>query len=128
MKKILLALLAISVSFSVFACSPREDAPQNTPDDPPSNQPLLPTDYIYTENTEVHIVYNGDALSHEGVSKIYSALRDAVWAPPVFATDTSPVAEHEIVIGKTSRPISEKAYRLLDRQAIAISPPQNGDV
>lgn len=114
MKKILLALLAISVSLSVFACSPREDAPQNTPDDPPSNQPQLPTDYIYTENTEVHVVYNGDALSHEGVSKIYSALRDAVWAPPVFATDTSPVAEHEIVIGKTARPISEKAYRLLE--------------
>ena len=72
-----------------------------------------PDKYVYTSGVTPTIIYNRD-LDRATQGAIYQAVRTAIGEAPYYGydTDTDPV-EHEIVFGKTSRSVSQKAYRKL---------------
>ena len=59
-------------------------------------------DIIYSESVDI-----------SSVNKIYRAVRDTVGEIPYYGDDKGEAAEHEIVIGNTSRAITQKAMRKL---------------
>ena len=67
---------------------------------------------IYDSANESVLIFADDVTaSHQSI--LYSAVRDVTGTIPVYDNDKSEPVDHEIVIGQTSRSISQKAYRKL---------------
>ena len=67
---------------------------------------------IYDADNEPVLIFAED-IDSEYKTTLYSAVRDASGSIPVFDNDSSEPVDHEIVVGQTSRAISQKAYRKL---------------
>ncbi|MBR3805422.1 MAG: hypothetical protein IKJ13_01120 [Clostridia bacterium] len=109
MKKLLIfAILSLVLSLSLLSCSMGEN------NDKPSAEVEITGDYIFSPKTNLNLVFNGDHITHHGVSDIYYTLCDMLDKYPTLANDKTPEAEHEIVIGPSQRAISKEAYKKLE--------------
>ena len=102
MKKLSILILSLILCLSLFSCASANGDKEHA------------GDFIYTADTDLQIVYNGDFTSHDGVGRIYNDLRKLLMISPWVVTDAKSAADHEIVIGETNRQISKEAYRRLD--------------
>ncbi|MBO5101789.1 MAG: hypothetical protein J6C39_04585, partial [Clostridia bacterium] len=103
MKKILsliLLLVFALLTFSSCKAKNKDKTPNNVEDE--------------MTYTDIGLVYSDKAFQKQ-VETILFALSDAYEIPPIIMNDNSKEIENEVVFGMTSRPISEEAYRLLDR-------------
>ena len=127
-KKTLVLLLTLLVCFSAFSCANGTDSKKDAdgsvsdtgkeepkPDNPEDQTPEITGDYIFAPGTAVNLVYNGDHLTHTYVSDIYFTLCDLIENQPMLVNDKSAEGAHEIVVGKTDRPVSKEAYRRLEQ-------------
>ena len=69
-------------------------------------------DYIYAPGSEVAVVSN---VSTEYAVDLADQIAAKIGSSVSVVTDTAKTAEHEILLGRTNRPLSEKAYRSLER-------------
>jgi len=125
-RKILALLCLVLFLFTAaVSCAKKDDAEDAKGDDnqgdigdnqtPDKPEEEIKGDYIFSPTTVVNLVYNGDHLTHAGVSEIYYAISNLIENPPMLVNDSSAVGEHEIVIGKSERPVSKEAYRRLSQ-------------
>ena len=108
MKKALILIIVIFVMALTFsACNKKSD----------HNDDSQNTDvgYVYHSGADPIIVFNPDEVSEENVLSVYDKLVSLTGRVPVLKNTESEPSAHEIIIGKSSRSISEKAYTLLDR-------------
>ena len=106
MKKILLSLLILLSSALLIGCQLFGGV------DPP--EPEKPENLIYDSETELSIIL-GEGVENADVAEIWDALGGFLDKFPVIADDSREKGEHEIIIGRTNREISETAYLRLDR-------------
>ena len=105
MKKLCSFMICIFLcAFALCACR-TSDTPVK-PDGGDSNM-------IFSSNTRVQIICNDLTSAH--LPPVFEKVDSIIDYFPNVSDDSAEIAEHEIVIGETSRPISQKAYRLLDR-------------
>ena len=74
---------------------------------------VIPENFIFGEGSKLNYIYSPD-IEAQLISNIESEL----WFYNVevrAVSDTSEIGEHELVIGKVNRPISQTAYDRLDR-------------
>ncbi len=71
---------------------------------------------IYNKNSEIRILV-GEGIDQDKAMDIYNVLARLVMDPEKIKLSTSsdPEAEHEIVLGNSSREITQKAYKKLER-------------
>ncbi len=67
---------------------------------------------VYDATHEPVIIFARDVATAYQLL-LYNAVKDATGNIPVYDNDSSTPVDHEIVIGNTTRPISQKAYRKL---------------
>lgn len=83
---------------------------------------------IYDKSTTLHIVMDktvsGTALTN-ALTDVWHGLRDRT-ASTAYAGSSDAAIEHELVIGKASRPISEEAYRRLERVRVEVEDEMEG--
>lgn len=103
-KKIILALLVTLVATLLLASCDKGGV----------TEPVIgPDKYVYTPGVLPTIVYNRE-LDKETQGSIYRSVKSAIGEAPYYGYDNYiDPTEHEIVFGKTSRSISQKAYRKL---------------
>ena len=105
MKKILCFALCITlVSLCLFSCKKKEEGEVGDNNTPPES-----------ESAEFSIVYDVAGVDGDLITRIYDKLYDVTGELPTLKKHTSEISGREIVVGKNSREISEKAYNLLDR-------------
>ena len=101
MKKLLsLTALLLLVMIALFSCK------SGGTDELPEGE------YIFAPGSSVTVICNSPTKS---VNELAGTVAAAVGNDVLLATDAAPKAEHEIVIGETSRELSRTAYRLLER-------------
>ena len=106
-KLILSVLLIFICLFSVVSCGGNNDL-DGDQEETPSGE------YIYTEGSSLTIVYNAGSVSTENLDKLINAV--AIKSPGYkTVNDGAPAAEHEIILGRSDREISVKAYKRLER-------------
>lgn len=76
------------------------------------NDNLPKGDYIYAPGSDITVVSN---VSTELAVELASSISTKIKASVPVVTDAAQTADHEILLGKTNRPLSEKAYRALER-------------
>ena len=103
MKKVLLLVFIIVTVLTAWSCGSGGD------------DVTLPGDAVYSKGNSPIVVYDPDEVSDESITAVVDRLADITGMAPTLRNHTSEAAEHEIVIGKTSRSISERAYSLLER-------------
>ena len=108
-KTLVLLLLILSLCVALISCSSSDKDKGDSGDDID-----ISGDYIFSPNSNLNIVYNGDHMTNGDVSDIYYALCDMLDKYPTLANDKTPEAEHEIVIGPSKRAVSKEAYRKLE--------------
>ena len=106
MKKILGTLILLIIfSFSLVSCG-------DTGSD--GDEPLQ-SGNIYSKESDVTLVYDAGKVDTQNAELVYDKLTELTGRNPKLGGSSSASAAHEIVIGETSREISKKAYKLLDR-------------
>lgn len=119
----LLAALLLCLTCALFAsCASSGDGGNNGGNTPPQNNGGTSQggseveDHIFDLSTQMNIVVDEDGLS-TATELIRAALYSKLENPPYILSSqyADKQLEHEIVIGRTDREISEKAYRALDR-------------
>ena len=115
MKRITLLLIMLFVSLALFSCKPSDTTP-NTPTDEPNE---TAGNSVYGVGIETSLITNMD-LDEKGVYDIIDSVSDKIYSytdTGVFIyIDEKPQADHEIVVGETSRPISVKAKEKLEKR------------
>lgn len=103
MKKLLtLSAIMLIAVMSLFACG-------NNGSEAPSGDGT----HVYAPGTETSVIYNGDTSYVKDVAGyVYNNTKAVVHV----YTDSAESIEHEIVIGNTSRAITEKAYTALSKR------------
>lgn len=71
--------------------------------------------YIYTYESDLTLIFSDNTLSTEAQQELYTALSNLKSSPPQFSSDASAKEKHEIVVGKSSRQISNEAYTKLEQ-------------
>ncbi len=99
----LLALLLATMSLFILASC---DSSTN------GQTPLDPDDYVFTQDVEAVLIF-ADDVTTDSQKSIYQSLKDAMGKAPAYYYDDSEPEGHEIIIGKSTRPVSQKAYRKL---------------
>lgn len=74
-----------------------------------------PDGEISNGRAAINIVANSGAVTEESVERVIGAVYENTGITPVRKTDSSEVSPCEIVIGKSERDVSLKAYTLLSR-------------
>ncbi len=113
-KKAALLLLALLVlCFGLVSCDNDSDDPPGTDGDgtPPGN---IDNDVIYSPYVDTSLVL-GEGVDERDVNAVKLAYYKNVGKELSVCTDPSTPAEHEILIGKTGRALSQRAYRYLAR-------------
>ena len=120
MKRKIAFLLTIICIIATFAsCKPKNEGDNNGGTDNPgtsdnNNQTINKDSYFWAEGVEIGMIFNNEdaAKFQEFMTMVY----EATGAVPSLKLDSHPEALHEIVVGRSTRPISEKAYQLLERE------------
>lgn len=109
-KVLWLVILTFVCLFSVVSCANGN----NDPSGEDSGNETLKGDYIYAEGSSLTVVYNAGSVTTENLDKLMNAV--AIRSPG-FKTvnDGAPESEHEIILGRSDRELSVKAYNRLDR-------------
>ena len=98
----LLTLLLLAVSlFALFSCG-------ETPDATPENK----DGYVFSAECEATLIF-ADDVTIDVQKSIYQSIKDATGKAPAYLYDDSEPEGHEIVIGRSKRSVSQKAYRKL---------------
>ena len=112
MKKSLVAFLLTFVCvFLLFSCA-ESDSDGNSGVN--GNTSVIDDNVIFSPEVEVQVVYVPENVSDENIDLVLDTLKQHAKRARLV-TDTSLKATHEIVVGKTKRDISQKAYRLLEK-------------
>ena len=84
---------------------------------------------IYNSETSIAIVrpLNENKEVNELILSVYESLFGRVKGAPEIITASESAREHEIVIGKSDRPVSVEAYRRLENMRLSIEQEQAGD-
>ncbi len=99
-------LLIGVVIFGFASCkAPEGEEPGETPS-------AVDEDVIYSEYVNSRIIL-GEGVFEEDVDPVRSAYYRVMGKEISVMTDKSQISDHEIIIGRTDRPLSERAYRHL---------------
>ncbi|MBO5010180.1 MAG: hypothetical protein J6D20_05745 [Clostridia bacterium] len=114
-RNLTIAILVLLVSSLLFSCKTGDG--QSSTDDV-TGQLQAGESLIYDPNSAVQIVY-GSEFNSESINKLndihYALSLHLEKTLPTIVSDSSEKKAHEIVVGKTNRPISEEAYKKLSR-------------
>ena len=78
--------------------------------------------FIYDKSTTLHIVLDDTELGTElsnVLNEVWRGLHDKT-ASIAYVTSADTAIEHELVIGRSSRPITEEAYKRLERVRVEV--------
>jgi len=116
-KTVLTLLLVIFLAAAFCSCNVQPGEKPSTGGDGSGNDGGTSgdTDFIYSENSELNLVYDPAGISPDNAFLLKDTLQGAFNGKLTVLDNDSPVAEHEIVVGKSDRAISVTAYRLLER-------------
>ncbi len=78
-----------------------------------------PENLIYNSASELNLIL-GDNIEGNGIIDIFDSLFISRGNPVNMANDDSPKGKHEIVIGDTSRSITEEAYIIMENEAAGL--------
>ena len=111
---LLLFFIAVLTILALFSCKAKDKGDTNK----------TAGDVIYDSNTSVAIVRGASDNENlnEAVLSLYSALEGKVKGAPEIISSSDASRAHEIVLGKSERPVSIEAYKLLER--IRLEPEQ----
>ena len=118
MKKLLLFIAVISFIFlGLTSCNDKGSAAPSgdAVTDDNKNENVSSDSFIYTESSELSVIYDIDRVSMDALSNLRDALYDKLSIARVTFAGLGAETEHEIVIGETDRAISQRAYQLLGR-------------
>ena len=115
-KKGLLLMLMILLIVSLIACntSDSSDNGKNNADDIPQGGESV-SGVLYAKGTSLDFVFVDAELASFANELFYAIGTNLSGNANIKNTDSDTPAEHEIVIGKTNREISQKAYERLER-------------
>lgn len=121
-KKILLLLLAVMLAFGIFGC--KRSGKTDTNDGPGTNSDNSQTsekeNLIYNSDTKISLIIGDHSLSDVAVSDIYNYLfRNVYTNVKIYIDEIPEKADHEIILGRTDRDISKRAYTLLEREELS---------
>lgn len=104
MKRLLSLFIIVSLLLTLFAACKKDDV---TNDDPPCESPRT-INGVYV--TEYKIVYDKDGLDYNKRAAEYvrDRISELTGSTPEIIDDSEPKSEREIVVGETSRSISEE--------------------
>lgn len=112
MKKSLVAFLLIFVCiFLLFSCT--DPNSEGNGGEVTENTGVIDDDVIFSPEVEVQVVYVPENVSDENIDMVLDTLKQYSKRARLV-TDTSLKATHEVVVGRTKRDISQKAYRQLE--------------
>ena len=113
MKKIALLLLVACTLLSFVACNlfKKDDEGGN---DNGGSSTVDKDSYFWAEGVDFEVIFSAD--SSDMSPDVTDALYEATNTFPSYKSDSQAEGPHEIIIGKSSRDISVKAYQLLDRE------------
>ena len=101
----------LSALFALCSCQgSKKDEGGKAPSDTPATE-----DLIFDKDTELKIVVNSDTIPDALISEFYDKIMSVMTKFPPIVSDGESAVKHEIVIGKTSRKISDEAYRQLEK-------------
>ena len=103
-------LLALSFSVCIFGLLSCTDNSAGSQNNNQNNSGVIDQDVIYSQNVEAALVL-GEGVSAKSASPIKSAYHELVGKELKVS---SSAASHEIIVGKSARDISAKAYRALE--------------
>ncbi len=105
-KTILLILTLVSFTVFLFSCSGPGSSGDNNQDD---------SSFLWASGSELYALFSSDVDAEVRDKLLTSVSVYADGAPVSIAEGEGPYA-HEIVVGRSSREVSKKAYRLLERE------------
>ena len=121
-KRITAMLMVLALTLFTFAAcniggSDNDGNIGNGGDDGGSSGPSASEikDVIFSIDVHPTVICNSTEGISDAISDLQMAVFGVTYRTPTIADDSSAKGEHEIVVGRTSRPISEVAYRLLER-------------
>ena len=122
MKKILaLTILSVLILLAFASCKSKDKVDVNnetgnngTTDDGKTDTDVGDSEKPSVDFEQLGLVYT-DLAFREEVDSLMIAINDSFGTIPMVMKDSSAALDKEIVFGITSRPVSEEAYRLLDR-------------
>lgn len=74
-----------------------------------------PQGFIYDKDSAPSLIFADMDMPQEYNMRLYNAFVEVLVAPPDFNTGTTDVAKHEIIVGKSNRPVSDLAYAELEK-------------
>ena len=114
-KRFLLLALVFVCLFSVFSCGKKDKNEDTGNEQKPSGSDVTPVgDYIYSGGSQLTLVYNAGTVSAENLKKLKDSLFVKV-GELLEADDSIAGSEHEIILGRSERELSKKAYSRLSR-------------
>lgn len=99
--------LVFVLAATLFSCKKKEEAPGQH-----DNNATIDENVIYSPSVNTVLIL-GDGVSDKQLQTIKSAYWESTGKNLTISTSSSSPASHEIIVGKTDREISQKAYRLL---------------
>lgn len=112
-RKLLLIITVCALVLGLFSCNPSDDG-NDTPNTPVGEKENL----IYNSTTDISLIFMGDEVTDETASAVYNLLFPYVHTEylHIYIDELPEKAEHEIIVGKTDREISKRAYTYLERE------------
>ena len=111
-KNLLLLFLCILCAFSIFSCKKKKPGSGSGGNDQGSQETAVEK-VVYSPTVNATLVL-GEGVGARSVSLIRSTYAEAVGKNIEVVSASAAEASHEIIIGKTSRALSQKAYRALE--------------
>ena len=103
-RSLFLVLAALACVLTLFSCTE------------PENEDFTEVEnLIYGPGTSVTIIANDKAEHIDLINFMQREIFNVTGETPKVKDDSAEAGKHEVVIGETSRPISQEAYRLLSR-------------
>ena len=127
MKKFLLLFIVAIFSLSLlFSCggtdgdgekpdgSTGENEPGGDTGDGSGSKDPEDDGFIYSESVKPTLIIADSSLSIDLRNEVYYKIKELTGMAPDFASDSVEEREHEIIFGRSDRPLSVKAYRELE--------------
>lgn len=107
-EKLLLLLVCITCAVSLFSCGKKKPNDTNQ-----NSSGTVVEKIIYSPTINAKLVL-GEGVSARSISLIRSTYAETVGKDIEIVSASKEAASHEIIVGKTSRELSAKAYRALE--------------
>lgn len=119
-KSFLILLTLLLLSLALFSC--KKDGQDSDSGNTNTNSPSAPGEekenLIFNTGTKVNIIVSGDEISPQTLTAFYTEVFKYVGRDnlSIYLDEIPEKSEHEIIIGKTDREISKRAYSLLNTE------------